>query len=125
MKLSYDGDLMTAAITVTFRGKSTLIGNMIIDTGSSHTIISPDVLEAVGVTYENGDAIYEAYGIGGTAPFFMKTMDKIDIGLYIIKNVRVDIGLLPENHPGLIGLDILKKHQFIIDFQQAELYQTH
>lgn len=49
------------------------------DGGSSHTIFSPDVLEAVGVTYENGDPVYEAYGIGGTVSFYTKVMDYIQL----------------------------------------------
>ncbi|MFB5763659.1 aspartyl protease family protein [Paenibacillus medicaginis] len=40
--------------------------DVIIDTGSSHTIISPEILEEIGVTYETEDSIYEANGIGGS-----------------------------------------------------------
>lgn len=29
-----------------------------------HTIISLDILVVIGVKYENGDMIYEAFGIG-------------------------------------------------------------
>ena len=65
MKISFDGQLITTSLIVTFRGKTLQIDDVIIDTGSSHTVISPDILEEIGVTYENGDTIYEAYGIGG------------------------------------------------------------
>ncbi|WP_369011157.1 hypothetical protein [Paenibacillus sp. MER TA 81-3] len=58
---------------------------MIIDTGSSHTVISPDVLEKIGVTYEIGDSIYEAYRIGESDPFYTKRMDRIEL----------DVGMLP------------------------------
>ncbi|WNF36651.1 retropepsin-like aspartic protease [Bacillaceae bacterium IKA-2] len=82
MKIDYDGQLITTSLVVTFRGKSISINNIIIDTGSSHTIISPDILEEIGVTYENGDAIYEAYGIGGSVPFYTKVLDKIQIDTF-------------------------------------------
>lgn len=72
MKIEFDGQLLTTSLDVTFQGRSILVHNVVIDTGSSHTVISPDVLEEIGVTYENGDAIYEAYGIGGTVPFYNK-----------------------------------------------------
>lgn len=79
MKISFDGQLITTSLSVTFRGKTLRINDVIIDTGSFHTVISPDVLEEIGVIYENGDTIYEAYGIGGTVPFYTKVMDEIQI----------------------------------------------
>ncbi|GAY77619.1 hypothetical protein NBRC111894_3173 [Sporolactobacillus inulinus] len=30
------------------------INDVIVDTGSSHTVINPDILEKIGVRYENG-----------------------------------------------------------------------
>lgn len=69
MKIQEDGNLLTISLTVTYHGKTTDIPDVIVDTGSSHTIFSPDVLEQIGVTYENGDPVYEAYGIGGSVPF--------------------------------------------------------
>ncbi|WP_348537079.1 retropepsin-like aspartic protease [Paenibacillus sp. ov031] len=96
--------------------------NVIIDTGSSHTIISPDVLEEIGVTYETGDSIYEAYGIGGSIPFYTKVMDRIEIGTNSIQNIEIDVGILPKEHKGLLGLDILKQQNFIIDLKTLELH---
>ena len=51
MKLSYDGQLITTTLNVTFRGKSLKIYDVIVDTGSSHTVISPDVLEVIDIRY--------------------------------------------------------------------------
>ncbi|MNM44023.1 hypothetical protein D3C81_549140 [compost metagenome] len=98
--------------------------DIIIDTGSSHTIFSPDVLEEIGVTYENGDSVYEAYGIGGTVPFYTKVMDQIVIDTLKIEHVEVDVGILPKTHKGLLGLDILKTYGFIVDMKELELYST-
>ncbi|WP_244861504.1 retropepsin-like aspartic protease family protein [Paenibacillus vini] len=92
-----------------------------IDTGSSHTIISPDILEEIGVIYETGDFIYEAYGIGGSVPFYTKIMDRVEIGKRSIENIEIDVGILPKDHKGLLGLDILKQHSFIIDLKTLEL----
>lgn len=125
MKISFDGQLITTAIIVTFHGKTLQIDNMIIDTGSSHTVISPDVLEEIGVTYENGDDIYEAYGIGGSVPFYTKVMDKIQIDTFNIHNIEIDVGVLPKDHNGLLGLDILMTYNFIVDMDKLELYPSN
>ncbi|MFB4166005.1 aspartyl protease family protein [Alteribacillus sp. JSM 102045] len=121
MNLQFNGGLLTSSITVLFRGASLYIEDVIIDTGSSHTILTPDVLEKIGVTYENGDPVYEAYGIGGSAPFYTKIMDAIRIGSYVLINQKVDVGVLPKHHTGLIGLDILVDNNFVIDFQKLTL----
>lgn len=122
MKLTYDGYLLTASITLCYRGNNLTVTDIIVDTGSSHTIFSPDVLEEIGVTYENGDPVYEAYGIGGSAAFYTKVMDEIVIDTFRIKQVEVDVGILPRNHKGLLGLDILKTYGFILDMNKLELY---
>ncbi|MNW40972.1 hypothetical protein D3C74_180980 [compost metagenome] len=121
MKINYDGQLITASLTVTFRERVLRIDDVIIDTGSSHTIISPDILEEIGVTYEIGDSIYEAYGIGGSVPFYTKIMDRIEIGTRSIENIEIDVGILPKDHKELLGLDILKQQNFIIDLNTLEL----
>lgn len=123
MKINYDGQLITTSLTVTFRGETLKIDDVIIDTGSSHTIISPDVLEEIGVIYETGDSIFEAYGIGGSVPFYTKTMDRIVIGTDSIENIEIDVGILPKDHKGLLGLDILKEQNFIIDLKRLELHK--
>lgn len=121
MKINYDGQLITTSLTVTFRERVLRIDDVIIDTGSSHTIICPDILEEIGVTYETGDSIYEAYGIGGSVHFNTKIMDRIEIGTRSFENIEIDVGILPKNHKGLLGLDILKQQNFIIDLKTLEL----
>ncbi|WP_233880702.1 retropepsin-like aspartic protease [Virgibacillus halodenitrificans] len=124
MNLLYDGQLITTSLTLIFRGKTIRIEDVVVDTGSSHTVISPDVLETIGVTYENGDTIYEAYGIGGSVPFYTKKMDEIQIDSYIMKDFQIDVGTLPKDHSALLGLDVLKQYNFVIDLGSLELYPS-
>ncbi|RSK27619.1 hypothetical protein EJF36_12440 [Bacillus sp. HMF5848] len=124
MKIFYDGQLLTTSLTVVYQGKALTIDDVIIDTGSSHTVICPDILEEIGVLYENGDKIYEAYGIGGSVPFYTKVMDEIKIDTFSIKDFELDVGMLPKEHKGLLGLDILKEHGFIIDMHNLTIRQN-
>lgn len=62
-------------------------------------------------------------GIGGSAPFYTKVMDSISIDTFIVNNVGIDIGMLPKERKGLLGLDILKFYNFIIDLDKLTLYQ--
>jgi len=122
VKISYDGQLITTSLTVFYREKMLHINDIIIDTGSSHTVLSPDVLEEIGVGYEDGDPVYEAYGVGGTVPFYTKIMDKIQLDTFTLRNVEVDVGILPKSHKGLLGLDILKTYGFVVDLHKMELH---
>lgn len=122
MIIRYDGQLLIAALTVCYRGKTLHIPDVIIDTGSSHTVFSPDALEEIGVAYENGDPVYEEYGIGGAVPFYTKVLDYIQIDSMRVEKAEVDVGILPKSHKGLLGLDILKTYGFIVDMDKMELY---
>lgn len=44
MKLYNDGQLITTSLTVTFHGNTLKIDNVVVDTGSSHTVIALDIL---------------------------------------------------------------------------------
>ncbi len=121
MKILDDGNLLTISLSVNYRGKTMQVENVIVDTGSSHTVFSPDVLEQIGVNYENGDPVYEAYGIGGSVPFYTKVMDEIIIDSLKIEQIEVDVGMLPKSHKGLLGLDILKSNGFVVDLGKMEL----
>jgi|GEM_PF-2904737 len=57
-----------------------------------------------------------------SAAFYTKVMDKIVIDSFKIEQMEVDVGILPKNHKGLLGLDILKTYGFILDMNKLELY---
>jgi len=124
MKLYSDGQLLTTTLTACYRGKALELSDIIIDTGSSHTVFSPEALETIGVTYENGDPVYEAYGLGGTVPFYTKVLEYMMLDTFQVNEIEVDIGVLPKNHKGLLGLDILQRHGFVLDLDKLVLYRS-
>ncbi|SDH39294.1 Aspartyl protease [Alteribacillus persepolensis] len=124
MDLTVQNGLLTTTMTIFFQNKSLTVDEIIIDTGSTHTMISADVVSDIDITYQNNDPIYEAYGIGGSAYFFTKTMDEIHIGSYVWTHHPIDIGTLPPRHNGLIGLDLLMKQPLMIDFQKQILHSS-
>lgn|SRR5699024_664137 len=60
--------------------------DMAVCTGPSNAVISPDILEEIGVKYENINTIYEAYGIGDSVPF--STNEDIDIKGFVWINIH-------------------------------------
>lgn len=61
----FDGLLFTS-IQLKFRGATKIINNIVIDTGAAETIISPDVVEDIGLIAELNDNVSSFYGIGGS-----------------------------------------------------------
>ena len=50
MNIRYDNGLLFIDIKISYLGKSKLIKNVVIDTGASHTIISPDIVSSIGIS---------------------------------------------------------------------------
>lgn len=82
------------------------------------------MLEIIGIKYEEGDSIYEAYGIGGSVPFYTKIVDQVKVDTLTLNDFEIDVGILPKDHKCLLGLDILKAHNFIIDLMRLEIYHA-
>jgi hypothetical protein len=124
MKLEYRDGLIFTSIEVSYKGKSKVINNVVLDTGAAGSIISPDAVDDIGVYAELGDKIMEYYGVGGSAHnAFIKVMDKISLGSNSIKMIEIDFGLIDNSGEinGLLGLDILMKIGAVIDLKNLVL----
>lgn len=124
MKLEYRDGLIFTSIKVSYKGKSKIINNIVIDTGAAGSIISPDAVDDIGIYAELGDKIMEYYGVGGSAHnAFIKVIDKIVLGSNSIEENEIDFGLIDNSGEinGLLGLDILMKIGVVIDLKNLEL----
>lgn len=121
MKLEYRDGLLFTAIEIVYKGKSKVIENVVVDTGAAGSIISPDVVDELGIYAELNDKIMEYYGVGGSTHIaFIKKIDSIIIGNQRINNIDIDFGLIDQSGEinGLIGLDILMEVGAIIDLNE-------
>jgi len=112
-------------MTICYRGRSLTIDNLVIDTGAAHSLLSPDIVSEIGIKFENGDKLLRSFGIGGDEFSFQKRVDQIKIGELIMEDISIDFGVFHEDINyinGLIGLDILKAGNMIIDLQRMEMY---
>ncbi len=121
--LFYDGQLMYGSLKLTYKGKAKTINKLVIDTGAAKSFISVDVVEDIGIYFENEDFITTVYGIGGPDNSFEKTLDKVEFGARLFKNYKVDFGYFCDEYGinGLIGLDILKDAEVIIDLKNMTI----
>ncbi len=128
MQIEYAHNLLQASMTICYRGRSLTIDNLIIDTGAAHSLLASDVVSEIGIKFENGDKLLRSFGIGGDEFSFQKRVDHIQLGELIIEDFSIDFGVFHEDINyinGLIGLDILKGGNMIIDLHRMEMHPTN
>jgi predicted aspartyl protease len=122
MKFEYRDGLLFTSITLSFEGLTKTIDNIVIDTGASHTLISQDAVEELGIRVKAGDEIYTSYGIGGEEHSYVKKVESIEVGHFKLEQASLDFMSFPYKHiNGLLGLDILMLGKFNIDLNTLEL----
>ncbi|MFB7814153.1 retropepsin-like aspartic protease [Paenibacillus chitinolyticus] len=125
MQIDLIDGLLQTSITICYKGQSLIIDNLVIDTGAAHSLLSSDVVSEIGITFENGDKLLRSFGVGGDEYSFQKRVDQIQLGNIIIEDFPMDCGVFHEDINyinGIIGLDILKTGNMIIDLHQMQLY---
>ena len=124
MNIRFQDGLLFTSIQIFFRGSTKVIENIVIDTGSAETIISPDAVEDIGIFAEMDDSVNSFYGVGGGLHnFFSKKVEKIKLGHVSLKEVKLDFGVIDPkgNINGLLGLDLLMMLGAVIDLKRLSL----
>ncbi|WP_427050976.1 retropepsin-like aspartic protease [Paenibacillus sp. TC-CSREp1] len=122
MKVEYREGLLFTEVTVLFNGKTKTINNIVIDTGASHTLISQDEVDDIGIRFGLEDEIVTSYGIGGKEHAFSKRIEGIQVEDFVLRDVPIEFTSFKYyNINGLLGLDILIKGKFILNLEEFEL----
>jgi predicted aspartyl protease len=128
MQIEFTHDLLQTSMTIRYKGHSLTIDNLVIDTGAAHSLLSSDIVSEIGIKFENGDKLLRSFGIGGDEYTFQKRIDQIQIGDLIMEDIPIDFGVFHEDIDhinGLIGLDILKSGNMVIDLHRMEMYPAN
>ena len=111
--------LICTDITITFKGKSKTLKNVVIDTGAAQSIINSLYVSDLGIVPSFEDKLIKTKGIGGELKFFYRNVDEIRIDDLVFKNLEIDFGEIDSKGEisGLIGLDILNNIRAVIDVE--------
>ncbi len=124
MEIENRGGLLFTSVEITYRGKTKVVENVVIDTGASQSLISQDSVSDIGIKVEGEDEIVTSYGIGGKEHAFVKHVDKINVVGFSIEDFQLDISdFLYEDINGLLGLDLMMEAGFIIDLKRMEMHR--
>lgn len=107
---------------IQFNGQAKVIDNIVIDTGASHTLISQDEVDDIGIKVTLNDDIITSYGIGGKEHAFTKTVQLVEVGDCVFKDTQLEFTTFKYHDiNGLLGLDLLMSGKFNINLDKLEL----
>ena len=81
-----------------------------------------DAVEALDINPSPTDPITRMYGIGGDEFSFRKRVERVTFAGVSLDGITLDFGRI-EGINGLIGLDILRPGEFVINLDALELYR--
>lgn len=125
-KMSFEDGLLYTSVKIYYRGRVKIIDKMVVDTGASHSIISTDVLEEIGISIEDHDEIIINVGIGGKQFSVIKQVDGVEFNGFKINNCKIDIGEIHFGGTinGLLGLDLLMEAGVILDLKNLRMFEA-
>lgn len=124
MKIRIENGLPIVSIQVKYKEKEVTLQNVLLDTGSSNTILDSDAIEAVDLVIDpiNGKA-RRMYGIGGDSELCYEQMvQELKIDSYILNNFAIQLGITRETYgfDGILGLDFMLYNKIILDFSNLQ-----
>lgn len=124
MQIRPEDELLMTSMHITINGASKIIGNIVIDTGAAHSMLSSDAVDDMNIRYVNGDKLVTMYGIGGEEHAFEKVLDSIRLGNIDLGSYGMHFGSLDPRGRinGLLGLDLLMKTGLVLDLKNLQVY---
>jgi len=125
LKITPIDGLLFVSMTLTFRGHSRQINDLVLDTGASHSVISLEAVDELGIYGDVDDEIVVMHGIVGVERSIRKKIDSVEFGEFKLHEVKLDFADF-DSHigiNGLLGADILTAGRFVIDLDAMEIYQ--
>ncbi len=125
MAIDYRDGLLFTTLKLAYQGKIGIVKNVIIDTGASHSILSPDSVRELGMEYDDEDQIVTSFGLGGRQYAFVKKVERVEFGPFRVNSCNMDFCVIDQTGRvnGLLGLDLLSSVGAVIDLKNMLLYK--
>ncbi|MBS4192291.1 retropepsin-like domain-containing protein [Bacillus sp. FJAT-49705] len=117
----YDG-LPIVSVSLSYKGKTMFLHNVLLDTGCSMTIFDTAEVESIGLIIDrkNGRP-RRMYGVGGESELcYEQNVKKIKINNHLLDSFPLQLGITKETYGfnGILGIDFMIKSGSIIDFKK-------
>ncbi len=123
MKLCLQDGLPCVTLSLSYRGQSLQLENVLVDTGSAGTVLSTDKVLPIGVWYEMDDVVHRIRGVGGAEFVFSKQVDRLAIEDLEVRDFMIEVGAMDYGLQldGILGTDFLLQVGAVIDLSNLEV----
>ena len=123
MRLVLKDDLPFVTVTVAFKGMTTDMTQVLVDTGSASTILLADAVAAINILPLPEDRLYSIRGVGGSEAVFSRKVDYLQVGECRLPGFEIEVGGMDYGFEidGILGMDFLTKAGTVIDLRKMEI----
>lgn len=119
MQLIFRYDLAFVTATLSHRGTSIEIPDVLVDTGAASTVIDADLAAEAGIVPSPSDPLRRLRGVGGHEHVFVRRIDRFAIGAHGLDDFEIEIGEMDYGFGigGILGMDFLRAAGAIINMR--------
>lgn len=122
MNIKMIDGLPTVEVRINYNNKEKILRNVLIDTGSSNTIIDVDSVEDIGLVIDPlKGKVRRMYGVGGESELcFEQNVENLIVGEYLLNNFTLQLGMTKENYgfECILGADFMVENKAVLDFEK-------
>jgi predicted aspartyl protease len=117
VQLTSRHELAFVTATLTYRGTSVEVPDVLVDTGAASTVLNADLVADAGIYLASNDVLRRLRGVGGHEYVFVRRVDRLAVGDRGLDNFDVEIGEMDYGFEigGILGMDFLRAARAIVD----------
>lgn len=123
MQLTSRHELAFVTATLTYRGTTVEVPDVLVDTGAASTVLNADLAADAGIYLAPNDLLRRLRGVGGHEHVFLRQVDRLAVGDHGLNNFDVEVGEMDYGFEigGILGMDFLRAARAIIDLGSLTL----
>lgn len=127
MPLILKNNLLFTTITIDYQGKSLTVNKILIDTGSTTTLLAADQVKEINIVPSLSDKLRVIRGVGGREVVFSRVLEALRLDDYQLESFEVEIGEMDYGFDlnGILGMNFLVQAGAIIDLKHLSIHFNH
>ena len=123
MQLTLKDDLPFTCVRVAYAGMEIEISDVLVDTGSTTTILAADQVARIGIIPEPPDVLYTIRGVGGVETVFTRRVERLQVGQQGEADFEIEVGGMDYGFAinGILGMDFLLQTGAILNMRTLSL----
>ncbi len=124
MPLILKNNLLFTTISIDYQGKTLTLNKILIDTGSTTTLLAADQVKKINIVPMLSDKLRVIRGVGGREVVFSRVLESLRLDDYQLKPFEVEVGEMDYGFDlnGILGMNFLIQAGAIIDLKQLGIY---